>query len=203
MSAARVGAPVRTRALATILAAILLAATGCGSDDEPEPKPRPVETADKPAKLPEGWTRHVNDDGGFELGLPRGWEASDRGTSTRIRSFDELVVVSIAPDRTDEALEYDLAEFAARTLAALEGYERELDPGEPRRYKHRYDGAEVRAEAKSAASGVKQEISVIVLRRPRLALFTVVVQANAGSEARAARELAERLIATLRSRPVS
>ena len=193
----------RSGALAAVLVAGLLPAAGCGSGDPPEPDPRPVETIEKPVKLPDRWTRHTNAAGGLELGLPPGWKARDRGTTTRIRSFDEVVVLSIAPDRTSEALDYDLGEFATATLTSLQGYEGELDPGKPRPFKHQYDGAEATTTATSSATGAKQEISVIVLRRPKLAVFTVVVQSSARPDAGPARELAEDVVKTLRSRPLS
>ncbi len=161
-----------------------------------------METVEKSPKLPDGWTRHTNEDGGFELGLPRGWKAVDRGTSTRVTSFDQLVVLSIAPDRTNEALEYDLEEFASATTGALQGYEEELE-GKARRYKHRYDGAAVEVDGVKAKGGGKQDVAVIVLRRPKLALFTIVEQANASSQSDPAKELADEAIATLRSRPIT
>ena len=176
--------------------------TGCGSDDPPDPDPRPVETAEKSPKLPDGWTRHANEDGGFELGLPRGWKAVDRGTTTRVTSFDQLVVLSIAADRTNEAIEYDLEEFASATIAALQGYEKEL-AGKAKRYKHRYDGATVEVDGVKAKGGGKQDVAVIILRRPKLALFTIIEQANASAESDPAKELAAEVIATLRSRPIT
>ena len=189
------------RALAALVLAAVLTA-GCGSNDPPDPDPRPVETVEKSPKLPDGWTRHTNDAGGFELGLPRGWKAVNRGTTTRVTSFDELVVLSIAPDRTNEALEYDLEEFATGTLGALQGYEDELK-GKARPYKHRYDGAAIEANGVRAAGGGKQDVAVIVLRRPKLALFTIVEQANASAASDPAKDLAAEVIETLRSQPIT
>ncbi|MGH2951250.1 MAG: hypothetical protein ACRDKX_04325, partial [Solirubrobacterales bacterium] len=175
---------------------------GCGDSDDPAPAPRPPETAEALPALPRGWEPHVNGPAGFALGIPRGWEASDRGISTLVRSFDRLVAVSITPDRTGEALELGLPDFATRALLALPGFEGDLDPTDPRPYAHRYDGVAVRARATAAQSGVRQRLELIVLRRPELATFTVVVAANAERDSAPAARVAERVVDTLRSRPV-
>jgi hypothetical protein len=198
---------VSRRAAAGLLAcAALLAATGCGGSDdeadEPAPRPRPVETAEKPPKLPQGWDEYVNRAGGFALGLPPGWKAKRRGVSTQIQSYDRLVVMAITPDRTSEAIELEPDESATRTVVALPGFADELEPGDPRPFKHRYQGAEVRAAARTADRGVEERVRVIVLRRPRLAVFTVVIAANAERRSRPAERLALRAIGTLRSQPV-
>jgi hypothetical protein len=191
-------------AVGPLLVAAVLLAAGCGdSDDEPEPEPRPLETAEKLPKLPSGWREHTNRAGGFALGVPRGWKATDRKISTLVRSFDRLVAVSITPDRTSEALELPLEDFATRALLALDGFRGDIDPSDPRPFKHRYDGVRVRARATEADSGVEQDLELIVLRRPRLATFTVVIAANAERDSAPSRRVAQRVVDTLRGRPVA
>jgi hypothetical protein len=197
---------VSARAAALVLAVgLALLAGGCGDDDddEPQPPPPPRETVDELPKLPEGWKEHTNRAGGFALGVPRGWEADDRRISTLVRSFDRLVAVSITPDRTDEALELPLNEFATRALLALEGFRGDLEPSDPSRYDHHYDGIRVRARATEAKTGIEQKLEVLVLRRPRLANFTVVIASNAERDSSPSRRVAQRMIETLRGRPVS
>jgi hypothetical protein len=184
-----------------ILAVLLLSPAGCGEDAEPgQPPPPRAETPHQVPDLPAGWEVHVTRGGGFALGVPPGWTVRERGTSTLIRSPDRLVAVSIVPDRTREAVEIPLGEFARRTLTALPGYEGELAPGPVRRFGHRYRGVRVEARAVSTVTGARQRVQVIVVRRGRHATFTTVIAASA-PEGRAAGELAERMVKTLRSRP--
>ncbi len=63
-----------------------------------------------------------------------------------------------------------------------------------------YEAVEVRATATASATGVEQDISVIVLRREGVATFTAVIAANAKPSAEESRELAERVVETLRTR---
>jgi hypothetical protein len=188
--------------LATLLAALALAACGSDSDPAEDPAPRPAESVDPLPRLEEGWRPHLNPAGGFAFGLPPGWKASDRGTATLVRSFDRLAVVSISADRTREALELPLGEFASRALAARPGYEDPLKGSKPREFEHRYDAAAVRARGIAESSGVEQRIALIVLRRGKLATFTAVIGVNARPAGAASGAIAEHMVETLRSRPV-
>jgi hypothetical protein len=196
----------RRPTLAPLLTALALA--GCdGSDDEaqpePEPQPPPKETVHHVPKLPDGWRPYINRAGGFGLGLPRGWKASDRRSDALIRSFDRLVAVSIVPDRGDEALEVPVEDFATRAAAALPGFEQAVRPSRTHQFEHRYGGAQVRAEATAKQSGVEQTLRVIVLRRGGLATFTIVIASNSKPAAEPSEQLAGRVVETLRSRPPS
>lgn len=192
-----------TRALVAALAAAALF-VGCGdsADEDGQPAPRAAETPHSVPDLPRGWETHVNLPGGFALGLPPGWRARDRGTTTEIRSFDGLVVLTIAADRTGEALELDPAEAASRTLGSLPGFAEPIEPGASRRFEHRYDAHAVRGSGRARGS-VDQELKVVVLRRDDLVTITVLVAANADRRARPARRIADRAIRTLRTRPPS
>jgi hypothetical protein len=158
---------------------------------------------DPVGELPKGWRVHVNDAGGYAFGLPRGWQARDRGTRTEVRSFDRLAAISFTADRTEEALAVDPAEFAGRVAAATGGFEQPLEPRDAVPFRHRYEGAEASASGTNAKTGVEQEISVIALRRDGLAALTATIFANATPAGRASQRLAERVVRTLRSRPVS
>lgn len=187
--------------LATLFAALALGA--CGSDSEPHTETsRPIERLDSLPRLPAGWGVHVNPSGGFAFALPPGWQARDSGTYTVVRSFDRLVAVSVGADRTREALTLPLGEFATRTLLALQGFEGELDPSEPRQLPHRYDAVAVEAEGTAERSGVAQRVQLVVMRRGGLATITVAIAANAIPAATPSELIAERMVETLRSRPV-
>ena len=194
----------RSRRAALAALALALALHGCGSEDDEgsAPRPRPTETADELPKLPRGWEQHLNPRGGLTLGVPPDWRAENRGTSVLLRSADRLVAISITPDRTGEALELPLGEFATRTAAALPGFRRGLDPGRSRDFAHRYPAASVSARGRAKRTGVEQRVTVVVIRRPRLATFTAVIAANVEPEADASRKLAVAALRTLRGRPI-
>jgi hypothetical protein len=191
-------------ALTALLVALALA--GCdGSEEDPEPAPAPPappprETVHELPKLPDDWERHTNRAGGFAFGVPRGWEVSDRGDGSLIRSFDRLVAVSIVPDRSEGALEIPIDEYASRAAEALPGFRERLRIKGKGRFGHRYEGTEVRAVG-TAKGGIQQRVSVIVLRRDDLATFTVVIAKNQREAAHPSKKLAERIVETLRSRP--
>ena len=190
-----------TAALAT---AALLAGCGDDSDDaSQEPTPREPETVHSVPDLPRGWEVHANRGGGFAFGLPPGWRARDRGTTTEVRSFDGLVVLTVAADRTSESLAIEPAEAATRTLRSLGGFAEPVEPRKPRKFDHRYQAYEVSGRGRSTRTGFEQDLTVVVLRRDRAATVTVLIAANADRRARAARRIADRVVRTLRTQPPS
>ncbi len=191
-------------ALLVVAAIVALVWAGCGDadGDEPQPPARPPETVDRVPDLPARWKVHVNGADGFAFGLPPGWKADDRSGSTLVRSYDRLVAVSITADRTNDALDTPLEPFATRALVTLPGFEDQLEPGETRRFEHRYQGVAVAGTGTAVKSGVRQRLKLIVLRRDSLVTFTVVIAANRSEAAGASEAIAERLVRTLRSRPV-
>lgn len=193
-----------TLALSLVLT---LAGAGCGgSDDESTttttttPKPPPKETRDPLPERPEEWERYVNERGGYALLLPRGWEADADGPQALIRSYDRLVAISIAPDRTADGLATPIADYATNTADRLRGFKHGFDAKGQRPLKHRYDAVEVYGSGESR-DGVEQKASVIVLRRERIGTLTVVLAANAKPAARESVRIARRAVDTLRTRP--
>ena len=191
-----------------LLAALLSAALLCGCGDsgdnapepEPDPSPPPRETVDRLPKLPASWHPFIDRRGGFAVGLPPGWKAKVPGANALVRSYDHLVAISIAPERGAAAQEVAIEEFATRTADALPGLRDGLRRVRMRKYRHRYDGVEIRGRA-TAKGGVEQLISVIVLRRNSVATVTAVIAANAKPAARQSLRLARRVVASLRTRP--
>jgi hypothetical protein len=192
------------RVLAALLSAALL--WGCGDSDdgapepEPDPGPPPRETVDRLPNLPESWRPFIDRRGGIAVGLPRGWKAKSPGDNALVRSYDHLVAISIAPERGAAAQDLALEDFAARTAEALPGLREGLRRVRTRRYRHPYEGVEIRGRA-TARGGVDQLISVIVLRRDRVATVTAVIAANAKPAAQRTVRLARRVVASLRTRP--
>ena len=190
---------------------------GCdGGEDEKQPADEPegppkVEKPESVGGLPAGWTVVKNSAQGFSLGAPPGWReggeclagGTEPGSVTILCSPDKLVTLSVAADRTDEALELDPAEFAARTITGLADSYDGLESGKPRRFEAHYDGASVEGSGKAVGTGVNQDVQVVVLRREGVANFTAVIAANADKPTGPAVKLAEESLETLRSQPVA
>lgn len=198
-------APVLTRRRTLVwllLISITLLAGGCGGEDQPEPRPQPAETVDPLPELPRGWREHVNHEAGFAIGVPPGWSARARGTSSLFRSPDRLVAVSVSADRTVEALRIPLEDYATEATRALPGF-KDLEVGEPRPFQSRYEGVAVPAAGREAKSGVRQRLLFVAMRRDDLATYPVLVASNARRARERDRSEALRMMRTLRGRPVS
>ena len=157
----------------------------------------------QPAKLPAGWHRRFDVQAGFSLGVPPGWRAQDHAGSTLIRSPDHLVAVSIAADRTGDALAVPAEQFAPRVLAALPGYRPTLDPGPARPFGGTpLDASSADASGTQVSSGVEQRVTAVVLRRDDYVNYTVVVAANATPSSQAERDEALAMVRTLRDYPI-
>ena len=190
--------------LASGFAVLALILSACGSDDPP-PRPdieRKPETVQDLPKLPPGFEPYISRVNGLALGRPPGWKATDEGVATLLAAPDQLVVMSLSVDRSDEALAGDPEALAGQTFSALQGYEGELDPSEPRPFKHRYEAFEVRGEGVSAATGVRQRLRVVVLKRGGAAVVTAVIAENAKAKAPLEVEQALDALRTVRTRPV-
>jgi hypothetical protein len=175
------------------------ALSACGSDD-PEPRERAPETVDKLPKLPPEWHEYVNHRAGFAIGRPPGWRAKRRGQSTLLRSPDHLVAVSISADRTAEAVEFRLADYAAQAVEALPSFE-ELSSRKPHVFEARYEARAVSATGESKA-GVPQRLLFVAMRRKDLVTYAVLVARNAEEKSGFYSREALRMVRTLRGRPI-
>ena len=169
-----------------------------------------VEKPESVGGLPTGWTVERNPQQGFSIGAPPGWRVggdclpggADVPSVTILCSPDKLVTLSVSADRTNEALEVDPSEFAARTLTGLADSYDGLQPGQVKPFKGHYDGATVSGAGKAVGTGVRQDVTVVVLRRDGVANFTAVIAANADKPTEPAVKLANESVETLRSQPV-
>ncbi len=193
---------MRFRALLPVLVLGLVSA-GCGSDDEPAPKPveRKDETAQKLPKLERGYEEFVNRAAGIAFGRPPGWAAKEMDALTTLDAPDKLVSATITIDRTSDALAVSPKAFATETAELLPGYEKALDPGKAKPFKHSYEGAIVEAKGVAKKSGVPQRVNVIVLERTGVAVVTAVIAENAERNVGAESKQALEAISTLRTRP--
>jgi len=195
---------MRSRLLPALAVAVLFGA-GCGSDDEPErasnePK-RTEETLDKLPGLPLGYEEYVNSDAGVALGRPPGWKAESNGGATTLTAPDELILISISLDRTDDALALNPQDFAEQTAAALEGFKDPLATSKPKEFKHPYEAAIVQGKGVVEKTGVGQAVQVIVLERKGAAVVTAVIFENRERDAGAESKQALDAVGTLRTRP--
>ena len=163
------------------------------SADTAAQPPPPPETADPLPTLPRHWTPHVNEGGGFAVGVPPGWSVKDAAAQTTLRSPGSAVAVRITADRTNEALEADLGELAAAIAEAIEpgGEPARLRP--PAKLVAGYEAAGVRAAAR---------LEVFVVRRAGLAAYPVLVASGEGVGRRQLDPIVRRLIRSLRGRPI-
>src|SRR5215210_2154687 len=143
-------------AISALLAALL--ATGCGdSSGEEATTTAAVETAQSVPDLPTGWKVHRNENAGFAFGVPPGWTAENQGIRSTVRSPEKLVAATIVADRSDEALEFPLDEFAETAITGIAGI-RKLEPGETKEYKHKYDAVVIDARGVGGEEDVHQQI---------------------------------------------
>jgi hypothetical protein len=193
----RTGARRYLAAGAVVCAA--LGAVACDDEDERSASNGPRETVDKLPELPEGWKPYVDRRIGFAIGRPPGWRAARRGASVLLRSPDRLVAVSIAADRTLEAVRYPLDGYVVEAAEALPRFKR-LNVGRARSFRGEYPARAV------GATGIKdrvhQKLLFIALRRRGVVTYPVLVARNAERPSGYYTDEALRMVRTLRGRPI-
>jgi len=189
-------------AIATAIAVLGLSACGDdGGDAGSTTTARPAETTDPPAKPPRRWHKYINPTAGFSISVPPAWKILPNGAITVLRSPDKVVAVSATADRTDEALDTPLEEYAATTLANLKGFT-ELKPTGNRAYAPAaYPAAIATADGRLESSGVPQRLTLVVLRREGIAAYAVLATHNAKIRSPFVEQV-DAIIHSLRGRPV-
>jgi hypothetical protein len=186
------------RALPLLLSALLLAAPGCGDDDDSK---GPQERADRPVEPPPRWRTVENGTAGFTLAVPRRWTARTKGGATLIRSRDRLLVLTVAADRSKAGKEIAPGEYARRTLEALPGFEGSVSP-EPRKVRGSpYETARVDGLGTVRTSKRPQRITVVAYRRPGLVTYAALAFRNPRFDPRFDEPALNRVLRTLRARP--
>jgi hypothetical protein len=193
-----------TQAVRVVLATACLVAAGVAvvaliagnpsSEEEPVELPPPRETIDPLPPLPRGWTTTTNAVGGFALGVPPGWSVKPSGDQTTMRSPTSSVVVRVTADRTDAALNVALDDYVETLLSELGG-EGQADAPLT---------AEQAGYEQASAVGTDDEgrrLEVIVVRRPELAAFPVLVASDDAVKAAQLDPVVARLVGSLRGRP--
>ena len=189
------------------LAVLVLAAGGCGGDEDTTPSP-PPETAQPLPKQPKRWEAHRDRSIGYALRIPPGWQVSlsrHRGIKAAlIRSPDHLVAVTLVAARDPDSLEVPLDEFATSALAALPGFKTQLEPSTPRPFRRTpFAAVQTTATGTTKAREIKERTTLLVLRREGIVNYTVAIVENARRNRSAKdRATALKMMHTLRDEPV-
>jgi hypothetical protein len=197
----RSGKTVFAVAVATAVLSSLAGCGGGGSGSSSGTTPTgPAETIDPAAKPPRGWQTYISPVAGFSVSVPPAWTVAPSGGSSLLSSPDKVVAISITADRTGEALDAPLESYAADTLKNLSGFSG-LTPTGVRPYKAQYPAAIATADGTLASSGVKQRLTLVVLRREGIAAYPVLASRNAGVSSPFVKQV-DAVIHSLRGRPV-
>ena len=97
-----------------------------------------------------------------------------------------------------------LEEFATSALAALPGFERQLEPSTPLPFRRTpFAAVQTVGTGTTKARGIKERTTLIVLRREGIVNYTVAIVENAQrSRSAKNRALALKMMHTLRDQPV-
>jgi hypothetical protein len=192
------------RALAALAAAVSVALAGCGggSTSSTTTNAGPRETAQKLPQLPPGWKPHRDRNLGYAIGLPPQWQAGGNSRSVLIRPPDHLVAVTLTADRDPATFAIPVEKFASQALGGLPGFKVPLNPDKPKPFKGTPLEAVQTSASGSQAGGLKENATLVVLRRDHLVNYTVAVLENAKQAGAALdRAVALRMIQTLRDAP--
>ena len=196
---------VATALVAIVSVAVIAIVRSDSDDDEPaSEQPPPTETAEALPRLPTGWGKAASAEGGFALGVPPGWSQKSAGESVTLKSPGSTVVIRVTADRSAEAVDSSLDEYAAELLDQLDASEQpaSVDGLEPA---SGYELASVSARqpaAEGAPSGSKGDrLEVVVVRRPELAAFPILVASDAGVKPAELDPIVARIVSSLRGRP--
>jgi len=112
--------------------------------------------------------------------------------------------VTLVAARDRESLEVPLDEFATSALAALPGFETQLEPSTPRPFEGTpLDAVQTAATGSTKSRGIKERTTLLVLRREGIVNYTVAIVENArrGSSQKD-RAVALKMTHTLRDQPI-
>lgn len=175
-----------------------------GEDDgERQELAPPSEISDPVFGLPRGWLKTANAAGGFGLGVPPGWSAKVVGAKTTLKSPGSGVVVSITADRSGEAVGAGLEGYAVGIAERLAGGATPRPAGTPKMLGPGYEAAAVQVTQGAASASPGQRLEVVVVRRPELAAYPILVASGATVKRAQLDPIVNRLVASLRGRAVT
>ncbi|MBB4661109.1 hypothetical protein [Conexibacter arvalis] len=161
--------------------------------------PVPVAPAGPQPRLPDGWRRVRDPEGGFTVGLPPGWTARRSDGTLVLRSRDRTLAIALGADRSAPGRVVAPETYAREAIASLQGYRR-LRSTAPRRLEASpYPGAVATATGTFRQTGVRQAITLVALQRRGAATFTLLAFRSALSPDAPARRVVGRVVDSLHS----
>ena len=158
----------------------------------PDPKDEPSDAAAKP---PAGYRTVTNKVSGFTIAVPKTWSAASK-TTTEIKSPDGLTVIRIAGDRSEKGRKLPAKEFATAVakLSKLTaaGPATEV-AGSP------YESATIEASGKVAGEPIKQDVRVVVFRRPDRVVYGLLAFNNAEKKPHVNDKTVDKIVSTFRA----
>jgi len=136
------------------------------------------------------------------LGVPTGWQVSAHGNRALLRPPDHLVAVTVTASRSPSTFKIPAKRFAEQALGALPGFKVPLEASRPKPFRGTpLDGVFTTASG-AEAGGLRERVTLVVLRRDRLVNYTVAVVENAEQPgARLDNAVALRMVRTIRDVP--
>jgi len=159
----------------------------------------PVAPAGPQPRLPDGWRRVRDRDGGFTVGLPPGWSARRSDGTLVLRSRDRTLAIALGADRSAPGRVVAPTAYAREAIASLRGYRR-LRSTAPRRLEATpYPAAVATATGTFRQTGVRQAITLVALQRRGAATFTLLAFRSARTPREAAKRVVGRVVESLHS----
>jgi hypothetical protein len=185
-----------------IVAASLAGGCGGGSGTSTTGTVERHEVAQTLPDLPPGWKAHRDRSIGYAIGVPTGWQASDRRRQALFRPPDHLVAVTLTASRSPNTFAIPLDRFAEQALGALPGFKVPLEASNPKPFAGTPLDAVSTTATGNQAGGLRERATLVVLRRDHLVNYTAAVVENAEQPgAELDRAVALRMIQTLRDVP--
>lgn len=143
----------------------------------------PVAPAGPRPRLPDGWRRVRDPQGGFSVGLPPGWSSKRTGGTLVLSSRDRTLAIAVGADRSAPGRVAEPRRYASEAIESLRGY-RGLRATPARRLEQApYPAAHATATGTYAQTGVKQAIRLVALQRRGDATFTMLAFRSAKTRA--------------------
>lgn len=189
-------------------AGVLTATVFSGRDDNGEAKTvtaPPATTATHvevaPAgpqpRLPAGWRRVRDAEGGFSVGLPPGWSSRRSGGTLVLSSRDRTLAIAVGADRSPPGRLAPPHTYAGEAIESLRGYRGLRSSPARKMHETPYPAAQATATGTYVQTGVKQAIRLVALQRRGDATFTLLAFRSAQTPHQPAKRVVDGVVDTL------